>query len=109
MSNPPEALRAGPSAARAAHPSAVGRAEPTADIDVALGLTGIRTTAVPVDGDGRHLHSLSIPGHRFGAARGRSWRTRRRQAWLGAGDHGTATLLGAHRSAPGDPLTPPAA
>ena len=35
-----------------------------------------------------------------------AWRTRRRQAWLGAGDHGSATLLNAHRAAAARPEAP---
>ena len=38
-------------------------------------------------------------------ARRPTWRSRRRLAWLGAGDHGSATLLNAHREG----VAPPAA
>ncbi len=54
------------------------------------------------------LSSLSdLPSPRLTPGRPRSWRNRRRQAWLGAGDHGSATLLNAHRPGPTPP--PPAA
>ena len=53
------------------------------------------------------LANLSdFPGHRLGPSRRRTWRNRR-QAWLGAGDHGSATLLNAHRPEP--TTSPPAA
>jgi hypothetical protein len=92
--------------ARAAHPSMSS----LSDADAASALAGIRTTAGRAGTDRRPLRSVSVPGPRFAAPARRSWRTRRRKAWLGAGDHGSATLLGAHRSAPGDWSTaPPAA
>jgi hypothetical protein len=87
-------------ASAAQHPSLSS----LSDFDAALALSGIRPTP-----SNQRMRSVSIPGVRFGPAAGRARRTRRRSAWL-TGDHGTATLLGAHRSASGEPAeSPPAA
>jgi len=71
-----------PTGARAMHPSMSS----LSDADAALALAGRRTTTAGV---GAH---------------------RRRKAWPRSGNHGSPTLLGAHRSAPGDwTPAPPAA
>jgi hypothetical protein len=77
-------------AGRAQHPSLAN----LSDFDAALALAGIRTDARP---DRRGTPSVSVPGHRFGAPLGTSWRTRRRSPRPLA-DRGPDTLLGAHRS-----------
>jgi len=88
MSQPLQTRAAG----AAQHPSLSS----LSDFDAALALAGIRSTT-----PSRHrMRSVSMPGVGFGPTTGRARRTRRRSAWL-AGDHGTATLLGAHRSATG--------